>query len=102
MPTNSDWLPTTRTDQLAMAQVWKEQFDNGWSTTLNIPAATVADFTTAVTNANSELTKAQSNDERTEVSNAECRAAFKTLVEKMQKGLGSWVIGYRLWVRGYR
>ena len=81
---SNDWLPGSRTAQLAKVRSWIEVFlsqspANPW----NIPAEQVAELQTLENTAGIILQKAQST-ERTPVINAECRAAFSALVEKMR------------------
>lgn len=81
---STDWLPGTRTGQLAKARNWitviqSQSPANPW----NIPAEQFTELQTLENTADTILQKAQST-ERTPVINAECKAAFSALTEKMR------------------
>ena len=83
MSKTTDWLPGTRTAQLAMAQDWKAVCtarQNDWG----IPNAALTDLTALIQTAETALATAQNETTRTPVATAQCKTAFEALVEKMR------------------
>jgi hypothetical protein len=83
MATSKDWLPTTRSEILAMARDWQSVAGTktaAWS----IPAAVLTELGTLITAANTALTTAQNETTRTPIATAQCKAAFDALIAKMR------------------
>jgi hypothetical protein len=82
MSQTKDWLPTRRTEQLAMAKNWHTVINKNrvkWS----IPSAVQDDFEVMIETAQDCLADAQSSA-RTAVITAICKEAFDILVGKMR------------------
>lgn len=77
----SDWFPTKRETQLAMAESWGEAIAEK-RTEWNIPQTILIKFTAAITNASNEHRLPQSG--RNAVTNARLRMAFNELTALMR------------------
>ena len=80
---STNWLPSSRVGQLAMAQVWKGVLDSKaglW----NVPAAAVTDIGNLISASQAALTKVQDKASRTHVDSVACNAAFKALADGMR------------------
>jgi hypothetical protein len=82
MAINSDWLPSKRENQLAMAKNWLEVMA-GKSSTWGIPPAQITELSTLTGDAGIMLANAQSSMRTTTIT-AECKAAFDALIAKMR------------------
>jgi hypothetical protein len=83
MSKTTDWFPGTREGQLAMARDWNSVITASaaaWS----IPADALTGLDAVFQTAESALTTAQNETTRTPVANAQCRAAFEALTQKMR------------------
>jgi hypothetical protein len=82
MSQKTDWLPSKREEQLAMAKNWMDILgvnQAAW----NVPQADVVSLASDYAAARTLLQRAQSA-ERTATITAQCKAAFEALVEKMR------------------
>jgi hypothetical protein len=77
-----DWLPSPRSEQLAMAKNWSGIL-TAKAASWNVPTAELAQLDSLSATAETILNKAQSS-ERTSVITAQCKAAFDALAEKMR------------------
>jgi hypothetical protein len=85
MAYNSDWLPGSRTGQLAMARNWISIIHApGTTPPWGIPQAEVTEFVSIFNDAQAALLKAQSEAERTVVVTTQCNVAFKALTDAMR------------------
>ena len=84
MAKSSDWLPGARADILAMCRKWLAYLIEALRTALGIPAAEFTELGNLFNEAETLLTKAQDEAERTHVITVECQAAFKALTAKMR------------------
>jgi hypothetical protein len=82
MPKNTDWLPTKRTLQLAMAKNWLSVL-NHKAQKWGIPSDVEAALEGLMEKAQDALNEAMSS-ERTAVITARCKAAFDALAAKMR------------------
>ncbi|MDR1574937.1 MAG: TAXI family TRAP transporter solute-binding subunit [Treponema sp.] len=78
----TDWLPTTRDGQLAMAKDWHSVA--GTAAAWGIPAAVLTDLGTRIQTAEAALTTAKNETTRTPVATAQCRAAFDEMIAAMR------------------
>ncbi|MDR2739933.1 MAG: hypothetical protein LBB68_08920 [Treponema sp.] len=82
---STDWLPASRTEQLATARNWISIINApvdppDWG----IPPAKITAFITIVDTAEAALLRVQSDSERTPVATAQCNTAFKALTGNMR------------------
>jgi hypothetical protein len=83
MAANKDWLPKSRTGQLAMTRDW--QSVAGTKTAAwGIPVAVLTELGALITAANTALTTAQNETTRTPVATAQCKTTFDALIAKMR------------------
>jgi hypothetical protein len=96
MAHNSDWLPSSRQEQLTMAQNWLTILqDSGTGSQTNaeawgIPAAMVDAFVKQTSTALDALTAIQHEETRTPVATAACKTAFSTLLHAMRDIKKRW------------
>jgi hypothetical protein len=83
MPLNEDWLSTTRTGQLAMANVWIEGCTPK-KTAWNIPESDLINLTSVRDLAAVALEAATNESTRTPVATARCKTMFGHLTEFMR------------------
>jgi hypothetical protein len=82
MSQRSDWFPSPRADQIAMAKDWLSVMSSSpppWG----VPAAEVSALAN-LTEAAEELLETAMSSDRTETITAECKAAFDALAAKMR------------------
>ena len=82
MPKNKDWLPTRRTDQLAMAKNWIDILNS--KDTWNIPYESVNTELNLLIQAADEALAEAASSHRNQVSNSKCKTAFQELTAKMR------------------
>jgi hypothetical protein len=80
---NKDWLPHSRTEQLAMAKTWMDRIAVK-KTDWNIPEAALLELGTLYAVARTALTTAQEETTRTPVATAQCKTAFDALIAFMR------------------
>ncbi|MDR1073856.1 MAG: hypothetical protein LBL45_09320 [Treponema sp.] len=83
MATNKDWLPKSRTEQLAMAGNWISVCA-ARQTDWNIPSPALTELTALRDSARTALETAKNEATRTPVSNARCKEAFDALAGFMR------------------
>jgi hypothetical protein len=89
----SDWLPSRREDQLAMARNWISIVNApGTTPPWGIPPAQITELITLFDAAQDILLKASNESERTTVVTAQYNMAFKALTDKMRffRTITSW------------
>ena len=83
MANRTDWLPTTRTGILTMANEWKTVM-NQYKTTWSVPDTLITGLGALIQTAEDALTTATQEETRTPVATARCKEAFDALIEKMR------------------
>jgi hypothetical protein len=83
MATNRDWLPKSRTEQLAMADDWIAVC-LGKKTAWNIPDPVMENLITLKGTAANALETAKNETTRTPVATAQCKEAFDALADFMR------------------
>jgi hypothetical protein len=89
MSTSKDWLPNDREGQLAMAHNWVNIL-SGKAPSWSVPTDDCTELQTLAAAAADTLAAAQSETTRTPVATAQCREAFRQLVEKMRDMKKRW------------
>ena len=84
MSKSNDWVPGPRAEVLAMCRKWIAYLIATLRAALGIPEAEFTELGNLFTTAETLLTKAQDESERTHVITVECQAAFKALTTKMR------------------
>jgi hypothetical protein len=84
MAKSNDWMPSARTEILAMCRNWIMFLTPDMRTALGIPADQFAELETLYGNAQTLLQQAMDEAERTHVITVECQAAFAAMKEKMR------------------
>ena len=85
MSQKTDWLPGTRTGQLAMCRDWQSVLvTGGKAAAWDVPAARVTELQNTADGAESALSTAQNETTRTPVATAACRTAFAAMIELMR------------------
>jgi hypothetical protein len=83
MALHTDWLPSGRGDQLAMARNWLIVIGHYQGPPWGISEGEIAELRTLTAAANGAFSQAKSS-ERNPAVTAACKAAFEGLIEKMQ------------------
>ena len=83
MSQRTDWLPTPREGQLAMAKEWLVILTAN-SVAWDIPTAVQTTFSPLVSAAESALALVKNESSRTSVASAHCKTAFDAMTDKMR------------------
>lgn len=78
-----DWLPGSREEQINLSQLWQSVITTAKATAWNIPTAEVTALKTLTTAAETALVANQPAVRNT-ITVAQCKAAFKALVDKLR------------------
>ena len=85
MSQKTEWMPGTRTGQLALCRDWISVLTGGGKAAAwGVSQARVTELTGAATEADTALATALTETTRTPVANAACKAAFHEMVELMR------------------
>ena len=85
MSKTTDWLPASRTAQLALCRDWLSVLTTGSKAAAwGVPQSRVTELESAATTAETALATAETETTRTPVATAACRAAFHTMIELMR------------------
>ena len=83
MSNRTDWLPSARDGQLAMARDWVSAA-GATGSTMNVPDPVLLELQNLTQAAEYDLNVAQNEITRTPVTTAKCRASFEALIAKMR------------------
>jgi hypothetical protein len=83
MSKKTDWMPGTRTGQLAMARDWISVIGTN-AAAWGVPADVLTGLSAVTEAANTALSTARNETTRTPVATAKCREAFEALAAKMR------------------